>query len=271
MRRPVDADRPLPLHPRPRFRRRSCGIVLSGAGSDGTLGLSEIKANGGRTFVEAPGSAEFPDMPQSAIDAGVADAVLPPRPWPRRLQPWRSRCRQKSAAIGESPETHADLRAILDILRAKVGYDFRCYKPNTLVRRIRRRMTLAKIATFADYAGFLHEHPEEVGLLQKDLLIGVTEFFRQPQAWEILEEKVIAALVENAAAGIDDPGLGPGLLDGQGGLQPGHAADRTGEEVRQEAGHPDLRHRLRRLRPGDRPQRQLFEGGDRRERLGRSG
>jgi PAS domain S-box-containing protein len=101
----------------------------------------------------------------------------------------------------ESAEFEDHLRAILDILRAKAGQDFRCYKPNTLVRRIRRRMTLGKIDHFAGYVSFLHGHPEEVDLLQKDLLIGVTDFFRQPQAWEILQEKIIAPLVENAQAG----------------------------------------------------------------------
>jgi two-component system CheB/CheR fusion protein len=164
-------------------RSRGCGIVLSGAGSDGTLGLSEIKAADGRTFVEDPETAEFRDMPQSAIDAGVVDAVLPADAMAEEIVALADRVTAETRSDpAESPEFDANLRAILEILRLKVGHDFRCYKPNTVVRRIRRRMTLGKIATFADYARFLKEHPEEVGLLQKDLLIGVTEFFRQPQA-----------------------------------------------------------------------------------------
>jgi len=197
-------------------RRRGCGIVLSGTGSDGTLGLSEIKTAGGRTLVEDPGSAEFPDVQKSAIDAGVVDAFLPAEAMAEAIVAMAEQVIADTRNDpAESPEFDANLWVILDILRAKVGHDFRCYKPNTLVRRIRRRMTLGKIPTFADYARFLHEHPDEVGLLQKDLLIGVTEFFRQPQAWEILGEKVIAALVENAQAGSEIRVWVPGCSTGK--------------------------------------------------------
>ena len=197
-------------------RRRACGIVLSGTSSDGILGLSEIKAAGGRTFVEDPGSAEFMDMPKSAVEAGVVDAVLPMDAMAEAIVALAERVIADTRnEPTESPEFDANLRTILDILRAKVGHDFHCYKPNTLVRRIRRRMTLGRVATFADYVRFLDGHPEEVGLLQKDLLIGVTEFFRQPQAWEILEEKVIAALVENARPGSEIRVWVPGCSTGK--------------------------------------------------------
>ena len=146
-------------------RGRGCGILLSGTGGDGILGLSEIKAAGGRTFAEDPGSADFSGMPQSAIDAGVVDAVLPVEAMAEAVvalaEQVKARTRNEPS---ESPEFDAHLRAILDILRAKVGHDFRCYKPNTLVRRIRRRMTLGRLETFAAYAEFLREHFEEVSL-----------------------------------------------------------------------------------------------------------
>ena len=108
-------------------------------------------------------------MPQSAIDAGVADAVLAAEAmaggdWPQRLSKRRKKSRMNQAS---SQETHADLQDILNILRAKIGYDFSGYKPNTLVRRIRRRMALAKVASYADYARFLNEHPDEVGSCRK--------------------------------------------------------------------------------------------------------
>jgi len=149
-------------------RRRGCGILLSGTGGDGTLGLSEIRAAGGRTLVEDPGGAEFPQMPQSAIDAGVADAVLPAEAMAEAILTLAERVIADTRnGPAESPEFDAHLQTVLDILRAKVGHDFRSYKPNTLVRRIRRRMTMGKIATFADYARFLNENPDEVGLLQK--------------------------------------------------------------------------------------------------------
>ncbi len=101
-------------------RRRGCGIVLSGSGSDGTLGLSEIKAAGGRTLVEDPGSAEFPDMPQSAIDAGVVDAVLPAEAMAEAIVALAEQVTADTRSDpAESPEFDANLRAILDILRAE--------------------------------------------------------------------------------------------------------------------------------------------------------
>jgi two-component system, chemotaxis family, CheB/CheR fusion protein len=180
-------------------RRRGCGILLAGTGSDGMLGLSEIKAAGGRTFAEDVGVAGSPTALRSAVDAGVVGAVLSVEAMVESIVALAEQAITGSRS--ESPKLDDDLRAVLEILRMKIGHDFRCYKPTTLVRRIRRRMTLAKVATVADYARFLDGHPDEVGLLQKDLLIGVTEFFRQPQAWEILEEKVIASLVESAQPG----------------------------------------------------------------------
>ncbi len=114
-----------------------------------------------------------------------------------------------------APEETADLRNILDILRAKGGQDFNSYKSSTLDRRIRRRMALNKVATLSEYARFLQESPEEAGLLQKDLLIGVTEFFRQPQAWEALNDKVVAPLVEETPPGSEIRAWVPGCSTGE--------------------------------------------------------
>lgn len=197
-------------------RRRGCAILLSGTGGDGVAGLSEIKANAGRTIVEDPGSEGFPAMTQRAIDMGVVDEVLPVKAMAEAIVGMAEQVISDTRDLpAESPEFDADLKDILDILRAKVGHDFRCYKPNTIVRRIRRRMTLAKMATFAAYAGFLREAPDEVGLLQKDLLIGVTDFFRQPQAWDILQKKVIADILEKAEPGGEIRVWVPGCSTGQ--------------------------------------------------------
>ncbi|MHB9097420.1 MAG: CheR family methyltransferase [Syntrophales bacterium] len=198
-------------------RRARCGgIVLSGDGSDGTLGLSEIRASGGMTLAEDPGSAEFPGMPQSAINARVVDTVLPAGAMAEAvvaiIKQMVAAARLDTAA---SPKIDAGLRPILNILRARVGHDFSCYKPGTLVRRIRRRMTLGKIASLDDYARHLSEHPDEVALLQKDLLIGVTDFFRQPQAWEILEKRVIAPLMTTTPPGSVIRVWVPGCSSGQ--------------------------------------------------------
>jgi two-component system, chemotaxis family, CheB/CheR fusion protein len=200
-------------------KRRGCGILLSGTGSDGTLGLSEVRSTGGRTIMEDPGlpdMPDMPDMPRSATNAGLVDAVLPPDAMAQAIAALALQVMHDTRdEPAESPEFDANIRSVLDIVRTKAGHDFRSYKPNTLVRRIRRRMTLAKVATYADYAMFLHDHPEEVGLLQKDLLIGVTEFFRQPQAWEILDEKVISVLVERAQPGSEIRIWVPGCSTGK--------------------------------------------------------
>ncbi|MCE5263812.1 MAG: PAS domain-containing protein [Deltaproteobacteria bacterium] len=177
---------------------RCCGVLLSGEGSDGTLGLSEIRAAGGRTVVEDPEGAPFPDMPQSAIEAGTVDTVLPAESIAGEVAEWaRWIAARHPGTVFPKPES--GFGAILEILRSRVGQDFRGYKTNALERRIRRRMALARIPTMEDYARHLSDQPDEVSLLRQDLLIGVTEFFRQPQAWEILERKVIAPLIRQAA------------------------------------------------------------------------
>ncbi|MHB8770629.1 MAG: PocR ligand-binding domain-containing protein [Syntrophales bacterium] len=198
-------------------RNRCCGILLSGNSGDGTLGLSEIRAAGGRTIVEDPNGCRFPDMPQRAIAEGVADAVLPAKAIAAAVTELAG---QAIAAVrtdtdAAAAETTPGLQAILDILRARIGHDFRCYKPGTLIRRIRRRMTLAKIGTMVEYARYLSDHSDEVNLLQKDLLIGVTDFFRQPHAWEALGKQVIARLLENAAPGSEIRAWVPGCSTGK--------------------------------------------------------
>ena len=179
-------------------KTKAVGIVLSGTGSDGNIGLSEIRAAGGRTIVEDPQSAEFVDLPPGTIPAGVADQALPMEKIPEALLDLVSRMADQGRS-GEGGKMDADFRAILNILLVRTGHDFRCYKKSTLVRRIRRRMALNHLKDPADYRAFLEDHPDEARLLQKDLLIGVTDFFRQPEAWRLLEEKVIPLLIANAS------------------------------------------------------------------------
>lgn len=196
--------------------KQSCGILLAGRGSDGTLGLSEIRAAGGATIVEEPKNAKHSGMSQSAIDAGVAGSVLPVEFIAGKIAELTKRVRaQARKEQTVFPKLDPDLRPVLDILRIQAGHDFLCYKPNTLIRRIHRRMSLAKITATADYARFLGENPDEIGRLQKDLQIGVTEFFRQPQAWEVLEQKVIIPLINNAQPGADIRVWVPGCSTGQ--------------------------------------------------------
>ena len=181
-------------------KKRCCGIVLSGAGSDGTLGLSEIRAAGGRTIVENPREAPLPDMPQSAVDAGTVDMVLPAGEIAGEVALWAGQI--SSGIPGHASSNPPEgLREIIEILRLLAGQDFSGYKPATLERRIRRRMALSGIETWEAYVARLSGHPDEARELHKDLLIGVTEFFRQPVAWETLERKVIAPIIGNAAPG----------------------------------------------------------------------
>ncbi|MDO9262322.1 MAG: CheR family methyltransferase, partial [Desulfosalsimonadaceae bacterium] len=191
----------------------SCGILLSPVGSDGLLGLSELKAAGGRTFVEDPGGEASPGSPQNLP---IADRVLSVDAMAAEIAALAKLAKTRSpGGLAASLEFDQDLRVILDIVRTRVGHDFSAYKPSTMVRRIRRRMTLAKVAQYTDYARFLYEHPDEADLLQKDLLIGVTEFFRQPQAWENLEKMVIAPLVEKAPPGAEIRIWVPGCSTGK--------------------------------------------------------
>ena len=172
--------------------RRSVGIVLSGTGADGTAGLAEIRASGGAAFVQDPQTAEFPDMPANAIAAGHADAVLPPEGMAARV----SQRLAEIVALTAQQEEEAGLEAVLLAVRNMTGHDFHCYKRATLSRRTRRRLGLHHLTTFDDYARLLRTDKDEAALLRKDLLIGVTEFFRQPEAWHVLEEKVVADLIQ---------------------------------------------------------------------------
>jgi two-component system CheB/CheR fusion protein len=172
-------------------------IVLSGTGTEGTLGAGAVKAAGGLVMAQSPETATQPGMPTSAIAAGVVDMVLPPEKMPEALLKFlRSRRIQGApAAIAELPPS-ADLAAIVGLLRGRTRHDFRGYKKGTLQRRIERRMSLLQTDTLARYLAFLRSHPVEVDQLFKDLLIGVTSFFRDPTAFDELSAKVLPKLVK---------------------------------------------------------------------------
>lgn len=173
-------------------------VILSGTGTDGSLGLKEIKAAGGMAMVEKPETAEYDGMPRAALSTGMVDFVLPIGEMPGVLLDYLKhpylRTQSKGTGISQSePDT---FRAILNLLRAHTDYDFRCYKPGTLDRRIHRRMSLRHIQHSADYLDLLRQDGDELRLLFKDLLIGVTRFFRDPEVWEALRHDVIAPMIE---------------------------------------------------------------------------
>ncbi len=175
------------------------GIILSGAGTDGTAGLRAIKENGGLTLAQAPETARYDSMPQSAIAAGLVDFALPVEEMPARLQAYAAsvtEARQKGNDAVDAQVT-ASLGAICEILQRNTGHDFSHYKRGTLLRRIRRRIQIQQAASVADYVRCLEENTAEAELLHGDLLIGVTHFFRDPEVFAALAEQVIPAIVEN--------------------------------------------------------------------------
>jgi two-component system CheB/CheR fusion protein len=180
---------------------KAIGIILAGTGTDGTLGLKEIKAAGGITMVQDPETVQHDGMPRSAIASGSADYVLPAE----QMAPALLRYVQHAAVTATStttlPEKAPDaLTSALALLRAQTKLDFSGYKKGTLQRRIRRRMSLKHLVQMPKYVELLRRDPAEVAALFKDLLINVTSFFREPEAWKILQEQVIRRLVAEKAA-----------------------------------------------------------------------
>ena len=183
-------------------QEHSVGVILSGMGSDGTLGLRAIKEKAGVVLVQEPASAKFDSMPRSAIDAGLADIVAPAEELPGKILA----CLQRSPLAGAGDETHEEktesaLQKAVLLLRAHTGNDFSLYKRNTLYRRIERRMGIHQIAKMSAYIRYLQDNSQELDLLFKELLIGVTNFFRDPEAWEQLRNKAIPALLESRTPG----------------------------------------------------------------------
>ncbi len=176
----------------------SIGVILSGMGMDGTLGLRAIKEKAGLVLVQDPASATFDGMPSSAIDAGLADVVAPVEELPARIIAYLNRTPlivQKATA--PDARTQGVLDKIIIVLRSHTGQDFSMYKRNTIFRRIERRMGIHQISRMAGYLRYLQENPPEVDLLFKELLIGVTNFFRDAEAWDELRKRAIPALLEN--------------------------------------------------------------------------
>jgi chemotaxis methyl-accepting protein methylase/PAS domain-containing protein len=183
-------------------KEKAIGIVLSGMGSDGVFGLRAIKEKAGLTLVQEPASAQADSMPRSAIEAGVADIVAPPEALPGRLIEYlRHPGRELSHVLPQQTEILSALDKIVILLRDRSGNDFSLYKTNTLHRRIERRMAVHQLATLDDYVNHLRSNPAEIDLLFKELLIGVTNFFRDPEAWDYLKTEALPALLAQHPAG----------------------------------------------------------------------
>ncbi len=181
---------------------RSIGVILSGMGSDGSLGLKAIKGKAGVVFVQDPATAKFDGMPRSAIDAGLADVVAPVEALPGKILTYLQHVPLiAKPGLAEADASQSAFGKIVILLRSQTGHDFSLYKKNTVYRRIERRMGIHQIDRINAYVRFLQENPQELELLFKELLIGVTSFFRDPAAWEQVKTEVIPALLKERPPG----------------------------------------------------------------------
>ncbi|MEP1079643.1 ATP-binding protein [Leptolyngbya sp. PL-A3] len=184
--------------------QKAIAIVLSGGDGDGSLGLKAIKAVGGVTFAQCKETAQFDSMPTTAVATGNVDFVLPPAQIAEELINLSQNLRVASLlplSLPEdsSPSTNA-LLTIFNLLQEQTGVNFSQYKPNTIHRRIQRRMLLYKLERLEDYAQYLQTHPVEVNALYEEILIHVTSFFRDPKAFDLLKERVFPAITQNKPA-----------------------------------------------------------------------
>ena len=170
---------------------QAIGIILSGTGTDGTLGLRAILGAGGISLVQEPATAKYNGMPDSAIDAGYATQVLPVEKMPEALM---SGLRAQNMPQPAPPVITSGINKILMQLRSATGHDFSQYKKSTIGRRIERRMSMHGIGSLDVYARYLQEHPAEISRLFKELLINVTSFFRDPEAFDALKSEVLPQL-----------------------------------------------------------------------------
>ena len=174
-------------------------IILSGTGTDGTLGVKAIKGEAGMVMVQDIASARYDSMPRNAIATGLADYVLPPDQMPEQLIKYALHATDQDRPLisireGQLPDI---LQKIYILLRTRTNHDFSRYKHNTICRRIERRMNVHQISDITDYVRYLQENDHEIHILFKELLIGVTNFFRDPVAFDILRDRILPALLKN--------------------------------------------------------------------------
>ncbi len=183
-------------------KERSIGVVLSGMGADGTLGLRDIKEAAGLVLVQDPATAKFDAMPRSAIAAGLADVVAPVRELPDRILAYVRHAPLHVRTVPVPAEgDRSALEKVAIVLRSRTGHDFSLYKSSTVLRRIERRMGIHQIDRIATYVQYLQKNPQEVDLLFRELLIGVTSFFRDPAAWDQLRDEVLPPVLASHPQG----------------------------------------------------------------------
>ncbi|HYX37271.1 MAG TPA: CheR family methyltransferase [Oligoflexus sp.] len=184
-------------------QERAIAVILTGAGSDGTVGIRHINENNGLVIVQDPGTAEFQGMPQSAQNTNLADIIAAPEDIPQHIQDWINKQGKLIPVIETavlSPTSNMELQRIVGVLRSHSGHDFTLYKKNTLRRRIERRMIAQKMDSLGTYIRLLEAEPAECERLLKEILIGVTSFFRDPEAFEVLKALVIPQILQHVVS-----------------------------------------------------------------------
>ncbi len=172
-------------------RENAICIILSGTGTEGTLGLKAVKGEEGMVMVQDVKSAAYDGMPGSAIATGLADYILPPEKMPQQLLKYVKQFSIKGVRKTDNViDTTNSQQKIIILIRDQTGHDFSLYKQSTIVRRIERRINIHQIDNISDYVRYLRENPQEIETLYKDLLIGVTNFFRDPQAFLVLKKEI---------------------------------------------------------------------------------
>ncbi len=182
-------------------REQAIAVVLSGMGADGTLGVKMIMENFGMVMVQDPNTARFDAMPRNAIKTEFVDYVLPVEEMPQKLMDYANMPPIKGKNMIEAHKSTQMLNKIFQLIKNKTGHDFSQYKRNTIFRRIERRMNSHQMVQFSEYVQYLQDHSFEVEHLFKELLIGVTKFFRDPEAFALLQETYLPTLLKNKQDG----------------------------------------------------------------------
>jgi two-component system CheB/CheR fusion protein len=197
-------------------REKAVVIILSGTGTEGTLGLRAVKGEGGLVIAQDPKTAKYDGMPSSAVATGLVDYVLPPEKISGQLMKYfRGATFLPAKRVPTETKRGDILQKIFIIIRSQTGHDFSLYKQNTVVRRIERRMAIHQIERLEDYVNYLRNNPHEVDELFKELLIRVTNFFRDSQSFDLIRKKVLSQLLKGHPADVPVRVWVPGCSTGE--------------------------------------------------------
>jgi two-component system CheB/CheR fusion protein len=180
---------------------RAVSVILSGSGSDGSMGLRRVKERNGLVVVQDPTEAEFEEMPRNSIATGLVDFVLPAAMMPGKILAYRDQIRSTPVPFEDASEGDEQaLTEIFTLLRVRTGHDFTNYKRATTMRRLQRRLVIRELKRLSDYAQVLRDDPSEPEALLRELLISVTHFFRDAAVWNKIEHAIIPALLRGKTA-----------------------------------------------------------------------